>query len=426
MSGLSSMSWELMVGLRYLRARRREKFVSLIALIAGLGVAIGVMTLCIVMAVMTGFEEDLRDRILGFNPHIVLLSHGGTLDDSPQTLEGVASTPGVAAAAPFVYSQVMATTAQAVAGAVVRGIEPERVDSVIDVSSHVREGSAGNLGKPVKVQTVVDGKDATVEVNQIIIGFELAKLLGVGVGDWINLMSPQGTPTALGFVPRVKRFAIGAIFDSGMYEYDSTIVFLALADAQKFLDLGHRVTGIEVKVDDVQAANRVARAIEVRGGFPLFARDWMEVNRNLFAAFKLEKFIQFVVLLLIVLVAAFNIAATLIMVVMEKRKDIAILKSMGATNGAIGWIFVFKGAVIGVLGTLLGILGGLGGAWLIQRYKFIDLPKDVFYVSTVPVRIYPWNFAAVALASILICILATLYPARQAARLAPVEVIRYE
>ncbi|MFM8411710.1 MAG: lipoprotein-releasing ABC transporter permease subunit [Alphaproteobacteria bacterium] len=426
MSSLSSMPWELVVGLRYLRARRREMFVSLIALIAGLGVAIGVMTLCIVMAVMTGFEEDLRDRILGFNPHVVLLSHGGTLDDSPETLAKVAGTPGVAAAAPFVYSQVMATTGQAVAGAVVRGVDPLRIDDVIDVSSHVREGSAKDLGQPMTVQTVVDGKETPVEANRIVIGFELAKLLGVRVGDWVNLMSPQGAASPLGFVPRVKRFAVGGIFDSGMYEYDSTIVFLSLPDAQKMFDLGRRVTGIEVKVEDVHAADRVARAIEVRGGFPLFARDWMEVNRNLFAAFKLEKFIQFVVLLLIVLVAAFNIAATLIMVVMEKRKDIAILKSMGATNGAIGWIFVFKGAVIGVLGTLLGIAGGLGGAWLLQRYDFIDLPKDVFYVSTVPVRIYPWNFAAVAVASILICILATLYPARQAARLAPVEVIRYE
>jgi lipoprotein-releasing system permease protein len=421
-----TLPWELTVGLRYLRARRREMFVSLIALIAGLGVAIGVMTLCIVMAVMTGFEEDLRDRILGFNPHVVLLSHGGTLDDSPETLSAVAGTPGVEAAAPFVYGQVMATAGQAVAGAVVRGVDPARIDDVIDVSSHVREGSAKDLGQPTTVQTVVDGKEAPVEANRIVVGFELAKLLGVRVGDWVNLMSPQGSASALGFVPRVKRFAVGGIFDSGMYEYDSTIVFLSLADAQRMFDLGRRVTGIEVKVDDVHAAGRVARALEVRGGFPLFARDWMEVNRNLFAAFKLEKFIQFVVLLLIVLVAAFNIAATLIMVVMEKRKDIAILKSMGATNGAIGWIFVFKGAVIGVLGTLLGIAGGLGGAWLLQRYHFIDLPKDVFYVSTVPVRIYPWNFAAVAVASILICILATLYPARQAARLAPVEVIRYE
>jgi lipoprotein-releasing system permease protein len=179
-------------------------------------------------------------------------------------------------------------------------------------------------------------------------------------------------------------------------------------------------------VNEIDAARTIGRDIEHRVGFPYYARDWMEVNRNLFVAFRLEKFIQFIVLLLIVLVAAFNIAATLIMVVMEKRKDIAILKSMGATNLAIGTIFVFKGAVIGILGTVAGILGGLGGAALLERYQFIELPKDVFYVSTVPVRIYPENFALVAAAAITICIIATIYPARQAARLAPVEVIRYE
>jgi lipoprotein-releasing system permease protein len=418
--------WEIMVALRYLRARRREMFVSLIALIAGGGVAIGVMVLCIVMSVMTGFEEDLRDRILGFNPQIVLLSHSGTMRDYTKVVDAVRAAPGVAAAAPFVYGQVMVSSDNSVSGAVVRGVEPDRASDVVDVKKHLKEGSTDRLGQTMPVRTIVDGKDETIEVPQVLIGFELAKILGVGVGDWINLMSPLGTPTAVGLVPRVKRFAVGGIFDSGMYDYDSTIVFMALPDAQRFFEIGEKATGIEVRVDDIDAARVVARDIEHRVGFPYFARDWMEVNRNLFVAFRLEKFIQFIVLLLIVLVAAFNIAATLIMVVMEKRKDIAILKSMGATNLAIGTIFVFKGAVIGILGTLAGILGGLGGAALLERYQFIDLPKDVFYVSTVPVRIYPENFALVAAAAITICIIATIYPARQAARLAPVEVIRYE
>jgi lipoprotein-releasing system permease protein len=420
------MRWEMTISLRYLRARRREMFVSLIALIAGLGVAIGVMTLCIVMAVMAGFEEDLRDRILGFNPHIVVLSHGGPFADYGQVVAKVRETDGVAAAAPFVYSQIMVTTPTSVSGAVVRGVEPARLNDVINVAGHVREGSASGLGEPMAVKTVVDGEEKTVEVNQAIIGYELADLLGVGVGDWINLMSPIGSATALGFVPRVKRFAVGGLFDSGMFDYDSTIVFLAMADAQRFLEMGPKATGIEVRVDDPEKANQVAREIEVRAGYPHFARDWMEVNRNIFAAFQLQNFVQFIVLLLIVVVAAFNIAATLIMIVMEKRKDVAILKSMGATNVAIGAIFVFKGAVIGLLGTLLGLAGGFGGSLLLQRYHFIDLPKDVFYVSTVPVRIHPEHFAAVAVASFLICVLATIYPARQAARLAPVEVIRYE
>ena len=418
--------WEIMVALRYLRARRKEMFVSLIALIAGGGVAIGVMVLCIVMAVMTGFEEDLRDRILGFNPQIVLLSHGGTVRDYPKVVDVVREAPGVTAAAAFVYGQAMVSSDNSVAGAVVRGVEPQHASDVVDVQKHLKEGSTDKLGQPMSVSTIIDGKDETIQVPQILIGFELAKTLGVGVGDWVNMMSPLGSPTAVGMVPRVKRFGVGGIFDSGMYDYDSTIVFMSMADAQRFFEIGEKATGIEVKVDDIDTARVVARDLEQRVGYPYFARDWMEVNRNLFVAFRLEKFIQFIVLMLIVLVAAFNIAATLVMVVMEKRKDIAILKSMGATNLAIASIFVFKGAVIGILGTVAGILGGLGGAALLERYQFIELPKDVFYVSTVPVRIYPENFAMVAVAAVAICIIATLYPARQAARLAPVDVIRYE
>ena len=418
--------WEIMVALRYLRARRKEMFVSLIALIAGGGVAIGVMVLCIVMSVMTGFEEDLRDRILGFNPQIVLLSHGGTVRDYPKVVDAVREAPGVTAAAAFVYGQAMVSSDNSVAGAVVRGVEPQHASDVVDVQKHLKEGSTDKLGQPMSVSTIIDGKDEAIQVPQILIGFELAKTLGVGVGDWVNMMSPLGSPTAVGMVPRVKRFGVGGIFDSGMYDYDSTIVFMSMADAQRFFEIGEKATGIEVKVDDIDTARVVARDLEQRVGYPYFARDWMEVNRNLFVAFRLEKFIQFIVLMLIVLVAAFNIAATLVMVVMEKRKDIAILKSMGATNLAIASIFVFKGAVIGILGTVAGILGGLGGAALLERYQFIELPKDVFYVSTVPVRIYPENFAMVAVAAVAICIIATLYPARQAARLAPVDVIRYE
>ena len=388
---------------------------------------IGVMTLNIVLSVMTGFEEDLRDRILGFNPHIVLSSLSGATGDYNHLVEKARQVPGVVAAAPFIYSQVMVTSRQNVAGVLVRGLEPALASDVVDVVDHLKNGTIEGLGRPQQV-TIRDGaEERTVTLSGIIIGQELARQLGVIVGDPINVISPLNTtPGPLGMVPKVRRFVVTALFDSGMYNYDEGLMIMSLADAQSFFGLGERVTGIEVRVQDVYAAQAIARRLEATLGFPYRARDWTEINRNLFAALALEKTVYFIVLLLIVLVAAFNIIATLIMVVMEKRKDIAVLKSMGATSRSIGRIFVYKGLIIGVIGTLLGTLFGYGGCWLLDRYHFIELPKDVFYVSTLPVKIYPENFLMVGAASVVICLLATIYPARQAAGLAPVEVIRYE
>jgi len=419
--------YELFISLRYLRAKRREAFISLITAIATIGVMIGVMTLNIVLSVMTGFEEDLRDRILGFNPHIVLSSLSGATGDYNHLVEKARQVPGVVAAAPFIYSQVMVTSRQSVAGVLVRGLEPALASDVVDVVDHLKNGTIEGLGQPQQV-TIRDGaEERTVTLSGIIIGQELARQLGVIVGDPINVISPLNTtPGPLGMVPKVKRFVVTALFDSGMYNYDEGLMIMSLADAQSFFGLGERVTGIEVRVQDVYAAQAIARRLEAMLGFPYRARDWTEINRNLFAALALEKTVYFIVLLLIVLVAAFNIIATLIMVVMEKRKDIAVLKSMGATSRSIGRIFVYKGLIIGVIGTLLGTLFGYGGCWLLDRYHFIELPKDVFYVSTLPVKIYPENFLMVGAASVVICLLATIYPARQAAGLAPVEVIRYE
>ena len=421
------MRYELFISLRYLRAKRREAFISLITAISMIGVMIGVMTLNIVLSVMTGFEEDLRDRILGFNPHIVLSSLSGATGDYNHLVEKARQVPGVVAAAPFIYSQVMVTSRQNVAGVLVRGLEPALASDVVDVVDHLKNGTIEGLGRPQQV-TIRDGaEERTVTLSGIIIGQELARQLGVIVGDPINVISPLNTtPGPLGMVPKVKRFVVTALFDSGMYNYDEGLMIMSLADAQSFFGLGERVTGIEVRVQDVYAAQAIARRLEATLGFPYRARDWTEINRNLFAALALEKTVYFIVLLLIVLVAAFNIIATLIMVVMEKRKDIAVLKSMGATSRSIGRIFVYKGLIIGVIGTLLGTLFGYGGCWLLDRYHFIELPKDVFYVSTLPVKIYPENFLMVGAASVVICLLATIYPARQAAGLAPVEVIRYE
>jgi lipoprotein-releasing system permease protein len=419
------MGYELMVGLRYLRARRKEAFISLITVISVVGVMIGVMTLNIVLAVMTGFEEDLRDRILGFNPHIVVVSYAGAIRDADKVLATVRDTPGVVAAAPLVYSQVMLTTGQSVSGVVVRGVPPGDDAAIVDLKGHLSSGSIDRLGAEFEVPPSGDSKTPT-KLTGVIIGQELAKQLGVDVGDPVSVVSPMGTASPVGMIPKVKRFAVAGTFDSGMFDYDSSLIYMSLGDAQRFFGLGDAITGVEVRVGDIYHAQDVARRIEAGLGTPYRARDWMEVNRNLFLAFRLEKAVYFIVLLLIVLVAAFNIIATLIMIVMEKRKDIAILKCMGATNRSIARIFMLKGAIVGAVGTALGVVGGYAGCWLLARYQFVELPKDVFYVSTLPVRVYGENFLLVALASVTICLLATIYPARQAAGLAPVEVIRYE
>ena len=418
------MRYELFIGLRYLRAKRKEAFISLITVISMLGVMIGVMTLNIVLAVMTGFEEDLRDRILGFNPQVVVLSFNGTIADSAGVVQRINRVPGVVAAAPFVYGQVMLSAQQNVSGAVVRGVGPES-EAVIDLQRHLKQGNLEELDKLHDVP-LDEGRGATVELPGLIVGKDVARQLGLLVGDTVNVISPVATPTAVGMVPRVKRFVVVGLFDSGMAEYDSSLVYMALPDAQKFFDLDHSVTGIEVRVTDLYQAKEVGDRIRETLGFPFRVRDWMEVNHNLFSALKMEKTVYFIVLLLIVLVAAFNIVATLIMVVMEKRKDIAILKSMGATRAGVGRIFVFKGMIVGIVGTLIGNAGAYLACWLLKRYQFVELPKDVFYVNTLPVKMYPEYFAAVTLASLAICLLATVYPARQAARLAPVDVIRYE
>ena len=420
------MSWELFVGLRYLRARRRT-FLSLISLISLLGVTIGVATLDIVLAVMTGFEQDLRDKILGMNPHIVVVSYGGPLAGDPSLVGRTRAVAGVVAAEPFVYGQAMIAVGRSAAGVVVRGIDPQMAGAVVDLERHLENGTLAVLATPHPITLPPEEGGTKVELPGLLIGAELARQLGVGTGDVVNLISPLGTPGPAGMVPRMKRFVVAGLFDSGMFDYDTTLAYMALPDAQRFFDLKGAVTGIEVRVRSVYDARAVARAIEAAlGGFPYRARDWMEVNRNLFSALKLEKVVYGIVLCLIVVVAAFNILATLTMVVKEKRRDIAVLKSMGGSSASIGRIFILNGAVIGVAGTVLGNLLGLAGCWLLARYQFIELPKDVFLVTTLPVRVDPLNFAVVATVSIAICVVAALSPARRAASLVPVEVIRYE
>ena len=416
------MRYEFFIGFRYLQSRRRERFISLITVISVLGVMIGVMTLNVVMAVMTGFEEALRDRLLGINAHVAVVKPGDVLQGYRELAQRVMKEDGVVAAAPLVYGQVMVTSGKRVAGVVVRGVDPDLTQAVVDVGKYIKEGSLAELKQPHRVS--VDGQ--TVELPGIILGSRLAGQLGVMVGNAVQLVSPLGTPTAFWVMPKIRRYYVAGRFESGMLDYDNTLVYMSLPEAQKFFELGDVATTLEIRVRDVHQARQIATRIQQDLGLPYWTEDWSQLWPNLFSALRLEKTVYFLVLLLMILVGAFNIISTLTMVVMEKRKDIAVLRSMGATRQGIKKIFLIKGCVIGAVGTLLGMVLGYALCLLIQEYKFIELPEGVFLISTVPVQIYLSNFALVAVASFFICLLASIYPARQAAKLDPVEIIRYE
>lgn len=414
------MSYELFIGLRYLRAKRKQTFVSLITLISIAGVMVGVTALIVVIAVMNGFKEELRDKILGVTSHVVISRFDGNISKYPEVTAKVEEVSGVNAATPFIYTQVMISSRKAISGAVLRGIEPQTASKVINLQKNLRAGSL----KELEAENKPEGMRAT---PGIILGNELARNIGVSRGEPVTVISPLGRLTPLGRVPRSQTFRVAGIFDSGMYEYDSTIAYVSLWAAQRFLGIGDRVTGIEVRVDDIYEADRVAKAIgKALDGYPYWSRDWMRMNKNLFSALKLEKIVMFIILTLIILVAAFNIVGTLIMVVIEKTRDIAILKSMGATRRSIMKIFLIEGTVIGLVGTLLGLLGGYTLCTLLATYKFIELPSDVYYISTLPVQMNPLDVALIALAAIVITLAASVYPAWQASRFDPAEAIRYE
>lgn len=414
------MSYELFIGLRYLKAKRKQTFVSLITLISIAGVMVGVTALIVVIAVMNGFKEDLRDKILGVTSHVVISRFDGNISKYQEVRAKVEEVSGVNAATPFIYTQVMISSRKAISGAVLRGIEPKTASKVINLPKNMRAGSLEEL----EAENKPEGMRST---PGIILGNELARNIGALRGDPVTVISPLGRLTPLGRVPRSQTFRVAGIFDSGMYEYDSTIAYVSLWAAQRFLGIGDRVTGIEVRVDDIYEADRVARAIgKALDGYPYWSRDWMRMNKNLFSALKLEKIVMFIILTLIILVAAFNIVGTLIMVVIEKTRDIAILKSMGATRRSIMKIFMIEGAVIGLVGTLLGLLGGYTLCTLLATYKFIELPSDVYYISTLPVQMNPLDVALIAVAAIVITLAASVYPAWQASRFDPAEAIRYE
>ena len=426
------MRFEYVIGMRYLRARRRERFVSLIALISLAGVALGTFSLTVVLSVMSGFQEDLRQRLLAFNPHVTVQSSDPATFD-PASLEGrIAALPGVQAVAPYVSSQVMAVSTNSegvpgyVAGGTVRGVVSLNNPVLTELKETLTAGGLDVLTRTYPVTVAQGGVKRSVELPGAIIGDSLALELGEKIGDPIVLVSPASLEASLGG-PRLKRFVIGGFFHSGMYQFDSALIFVDLKYARALLaDDPQLESGLEVRVRNLFDAPGIGARIEGLTGQSFTVTDWTKANAALFSALKLEKFTYFLVLLLIVLVAAFNIVATLVMVVMERRKEIAILRAMGARARSIAAIFLCEGASLGVAGTAIGVLGGFFVSFLIGKYHLIHLPPDLFMVSAVPVRLYPVNFLAVAAAAVVLCVAAALYPALKAQTLSPVEIIRYD
>jgi lipoprotein-releasing system permease protein len=382
---------------------------------------------------MNGFEADLRTKILGIKSHIELTTDiAGPMKDYEKISKRIADTEGVVASTPFIYSQAMIRSGNGVTGVIIRGLDTQSAFKVINLGK-IREGDIQYLNKlPSAISKLYEKEDA--QIAGIVVGKEMARNLGIFLYDTITIISPVGISTPMGMMPRMKRFVVAGIFESGFYEYDSTLAYLSLQSCQDFLQMGNSVTGIDIKVDDIYKADVIARKIQSKLGYPFWAHNWMQMNKNLFSALKLEKRIMFIILSLIVLVAAFNIISALIMIVMEKNKDIAILKSMGSTSRSIMKIFIYQGLIAGVIGTALGCMVGLTVALNLQKvsqlvertFNFKFLPGDVYYLSELPSQVNYGDVLIIVVGTLFVCFISTIYPSWRASRLDPAEALRYE
>jgi len=408
------MSFELFLASRYLSARSQSRFLNLITVIAIGGICVGVMALIVVIGVMSGLQRAVREGILGTNPHIMVMTYGEglRLEDWEAPLLLIREDPEVTAVEPFVYSEALIfQDVNYQQGIALRGIQREATERIADQLT---------LGDWAFDETLSG-------LPGIVLGFRLADRLLVYPGDTISLVSGQGAElTPAGFIPKFKKFEVVGLFRSGMYEYDNQMGYISLATAQEMLGLGDAVTALAVWVTDAWQADVAAERLEEALGYPHTLRDWKSMNEGLFNALKLEKMGMGLVLLLIVLVAAFNIVSTLIMVVADKTREIGILGSMGLKSKRILKVFMLQGVIIGIAGTFLGLVGGLAVSWAIDYFGLLTLPGDVYIISRIPITLNPFDLALIVIASILISFTATIYPSRQAARLTPVEAIRHE
>jgi lipoprotein-releasing system permease protein len=413
--------YELFIGLRYTRAKRRNHFISFISMTSMLGIALGVAALIVVLSVMNGFQNELRTRILGVASHLQITGSNNALADWPGVVRFVKGSPEVEAAAPFIMAQGMLSLDQAVQGAVIRGILPDEEDKVADLGAHMKVG---------KLSDLKSGEFG------IVLGLELAQSLGAGVGDKVVVMAPQGQFTPTGLVPRLKQFRVVGIFQVGMYEYDASLALIHMDDAAKLYRMGDKVSGVRLKLADLYQAPRIGREIAsqlaAQGNF--YVSDWTEQHANFFRAVQMEKRVMFVILTLIVAVAAFNIVSTLVMAVTDKRADIAILRTLGASPASIMKIFIVQGALIGFVGTLIGALGGVLLALNIdvvvpaieRTFGVQFLSKEIYYISDLPSHLQWGDVATITLVSLMLSLLATLYPSWRASRTNPAEALRYE
>lgn len=413
------MPFELLVGLRYTHAKRSNHFISFISIVSMAGIALGVMALIVVLSVMNGFQEELRTRILGVAAHLEISGPADRLTDWRDVLAQSKQNKHVMAGAPYVNSQGMLANGDMVRGAIIRGIQPELENQVADFAQHMKAGKLSDL-KPGEFG--------------IILGAELARVLNVFPGDTLVLLSPQGNITPAGVMPRVKQFTVTGIFEAGMFEYDSGLALISLQDAQKLLRMGEDVSGVRLKLDELFRAPFVTRELSKSLNGEFYLTDWTQSHANFFRAVAIEKRMMFLILLLIVAVAAFNIVSTLVMAVTDKQSDIAILRTLGARPGSVMAIFMVQGAFIGVFGTLLGVSSGVLLALnletvvpIIERMAGMDLfPAEVYYINQLPSKLVWGDVGVIAGVSLLISLVATIYPSWAASRINPAEALRYE
>jgi lipoprotein-releasing system permease protein len=405
--------FELHIALRYLLAKRKQAFISVISLISTLGVTVGVMALVIALALMTGLQGEIRDRILGANPHIYVWKTGGIADYRAES-DRLRQLPHVVGAAPAILGKAMVSSVRNPDFVNLTGIDPALEASVSDLQSALQTGTLDALNP--------SGDDSA---GGILLGKDLARNLGVAVGDSVSVVTPEGTLSPMGMIPRARRLRVAGTFSLGLYELDTSTGFVAL-DVAKRLFGKEQADLIQLRVDDILAAPDIARSITARLGDQYLATDWTEMNRSFFQALALEKIAMSLTIGLIMMVAALNIVASLILLVMEKHRDIAILKTMGANARSVTAIFVMQGVIIGIIGTAVGATAGYVLASILDRYKLIKIPMDVYQVSHVPFKVLPFDLAMVVLAAVLVCLVATIYPSRQAARLDPAQALRYE